>query len=89
MPNPPFAKRGVAEKAPWRSLQSGVAGIYSLVQIFSDSSHFPSHLTPSSDPNSHFPRKALSAAPGLAPGELGTRQKNWQGLKGIPGKGID
>ena len=27
---PPFANPGVAEKAPWLSLQSGVAGVYSL-----------------------------------------------------------
>ena len=31
-------------------------------------------LTPSSETNSHFARKALSATPGLAPGGLGTRQ---------------
>ena len=27
VPNPPFANPGVAEKAPWRSLQGGVAGV--------------------------------------------------------------
>ena len=77
VPNPPFANPGVAEKAPWRSLQSGVAGVYSLLEIPTDSYHFPSHLTPSSDPNSHFTRKALSSTPGLAPGGLGTRQSHW------------
>ena len=57
--NPPFANPGVAEKTPRRSLQSGVAGIYSPLESPTDSHHFPSHLTPSSDPNSHFARKAL------------------------------
>ena len=70
--NPPFANPGVAEKAPLQSLQS--CGVYSLLEIPTDSYHFPSHLTPLSDPNSHFARKALSATPGLAPGGLGTRQ---------------
>ena len=50
---PPFANPGEAEKAPWRSLQSGVAGVYSLLEIFTDSYHFPSQLTPSSEPSSH------------------------------------
>ena len=75
VPNPPFANPGVAEKAPWRSLQSGVAGVHSLLEIPTDSCHFPSHLTPSSYPNGHFAGKALSATSGLAPGGLGTRQK--------------
>ena len=70
MPNPPFANRRVTEKAPWRSLQSGVAGVYSLLEIPTDSCHFPSHLTPSSDPNSHFAQKALWATPGWTPGGL-------------------
>ena len=72
--NPRFANPGVAEKAPWRSLQSGVAGVYSLLEIPTDSCHFPSHLTSSSDPNTHCARKALSATPGLARGGLGTCQ---------------
>ena len=74
VPNPPFADPGVAEKAPSRSLQSGVTVVYSLLEIPTDSYHFPSHLTPSSDPNRHFARKVLSATLGLAPGGLGTRQ---------------
>ena len=76
VPNHPFAYPGVAEKAPWRSLQSGVAGVYSLLEKKNptDSYHFPSHSTPSSDPNSNFARKALSATSGLAPGGLSTRQ---------------
>ena len=69
-----FANPGAAEKAPWRSLQSGVARVYSLLEIPADSYPAQSRLTPSSDPNSHFARKALSATPGLAPGGLGTRQ---------------
>ena len=32
VPNPPFANPREAEKAPWRSLQSGVAGVYSLFE---------------------------------------------------------
>ena len=63
VPNPPFANPGVAEKAPCQSLQGGVAGVYSLLEIPTDSYHFPSHLTPSSDPNSHFARKALFSYP--------------------------
>ena len=39
VPNPPFANPGVAEKAPWQSLQSGVAGVYSLLEIPTDSYH--------------------------------------------------
>ena len=38
VPNPPFANPG---KAPWRSLQSGVAGVYSLLEIPTDSYHVP------------------------------------------------
>ena len=74
VPNPPFANPRVAEKARWQSLQSGVAGVYSLLEIPADSYRFLSHLTPSSDPNHHLARKALSATPGLAPGGLDTRQ---------------
>ena len=48
--NPPFANPGVAEKAPWRSLQGGVAGVYSLLEIPMDSYPFPSNLTPLSRP---------------------------------------
>ena len=47
VPNPRFANPRIAEKAPWQSLQSGVAGVYSLLEIPTDSYHFPSHLTPS------------------------------------------
>ena len=32
MPNLSFANPGVAEKAPWRSLQSCVAGVHSLLE---------------------------------------------------------
>ena len=39
VPNPRFANPGVAEKAPWRSLQSGVAGVHSLLEIPTDSYH--------------------------------------------------
>ena len=49
---------------------------------------FPSHLTPLSDPNSHFARKALSATPGLAPGGLGTRRLFGETLKGLYLKGL-
>ena len=61
VPNPPFPNPGVAEKAPWRSLQSGVAGVYSLLEIPTASSHFPSHLTPSFDPDRHFARSPGNA----------------------------
>ena len=44
VPNPQFANPRVAEKAPWRSLRSGVAGVYSLLEIPTDSHDFPSHL---------------------------------------------
>ena len=33
VPNPPFANPGVAEKAPWWSLQSGVAAYRKSLQI--------------------------------------------------------
>ena len=68
VPNPPFANPRVAEKAPWRSLQSGVAGVHNILEIPADSYQFRSHMTPSSDPNCHFARKALSATLGLAQG---------------------
>ena len=41
VPNPPGANARVAERASWRSSQSGVAGVRSLVEIPSDSYHFP------------------------------------------------
>ena len=76
VPNPPFANPRVAEKGPWRSLQSGVAEVYSVLEIPTDSYHLHAHLTPLSDTNSHFARKALSATPGLAPGGSGARRRN-------------
>ena len=51
---PPFANPGVAEKAPLAvSAEWCGIGVYSLLEIPTDSYHFPSHVTPSSDPNSH------------------------------------
>ena len=76
--NPPFANPGVAEKAPWRSLQR-CGRVYTLLEIPTDCHDFPSHWTPSSDPNSRFARKALSATEGLAPGGLSTRQVSGSG----------
>ena len=53
VPNPPFANPVVAEKAPWWFLQSGVAGVDTLLELPTDSYHFPTQLTPSSEPSSH------------------------------------
>ena len=50
VPNPPFANPGVAEKAPWQSLQSGVAGVYSLLEIPPESYRIAPHSWPQSDP---------------------------------------
>ena len=66
---------GCLNPPPFANPRVVVAGVYSLLEIPTDSYHFPSHLTPLSDPNSHFARKALSATPGLAPRGLGTRQE--------------
>ena len=42
VPNPPVANPGVAEKAPWWSSQTPlVAGVCSLLEIPTDSCHFP------------------------------------------------
>ena len=51
VPNLPGVNPGVAERAPWRSLQGGVAGVCSLLDTQTDSYASLSPLTPLSDPN--------------------------------------
>ena len=43
MPNPAAANPGVAERAPWQSTKCGVAGVSSLLEMPTDSCHFPCH----------------------------------------------
>ena len=74
MPNPRVANPRVAERAPWRSTKRGVAGVCSLLEMPTDSCHFPcTSDTPVRLQNS-LAWKALSASRGLARGGLGTRQ---------------
>ena len=73
---PPLLNPGLVALSAVSALQqSGVERVYSLLEIPTDSYHFPSHLTHTSDPNSHFARKAPSATPGSATAGVGTRQR--------------
>ena len=74
MPNPRVANPRVAERAPWRSTKRGVAGVCSLLQMPTDSCHFPCTSDTLVRPQNSLARKALSATRGLARGGLGTRQ---------------
>ena len=75
VPNPPLANPRVAERAPWRSTKRGVTGVSCLLEIPTDSCHFPCSDT-LVRPQYSLAWKALSATRGLARGGLGTRQFN-------------
>ena len=77
VPNPPFA-----EKASWQSLQSGVAGVYSLLEIPTDSYHFPSQLTPSSEPSSH-PHDGDFSYPRVGKGRVRHSPANQSGVQQV------
>ena len=68
VPNPPFANSGVAERAPCRSMKRGVAGVSSLLDMPTDSCHFPCTSWHLVRPQYSLARKALSATRGLARG---------------------
>ena len=74
MPNPRVAEPRVVERAPWRSTKRGVAGVCSLLEMPTDSCHFPCTSDTPVRPQNSLTRKALSATRGLASGGLGTRQ---------------
>ena len=74
MPNPPFANPGVAERASWRSTKRGVAGVRSILEMPTDSCHFPCASDTLVRPQHSLAQKALSATRGLARGGLGTHQ---------------
>ena len=76
MPNPRVANPRVAERAPWRSTKRGVAGVCSLLEMPTDSCHFPCTSYTPVRPQNSLTRKALSATRGLARGGLGTRQSD-------------
>ena len=73
MPNPPLANPRVAERAFWRSSQSGVAG--GQQPIGNPYRFLPFLLHTWQHPLDPLVGKALSATRGLAPGGLGTRQR--------------
>ena len=72
VPNPPVANRGVAERAPWRSTKRGVAGVSNLLEMPTDSCHFPCTSDTLIRPQKSLAQKALSTTKGLARGRLGT-----------------
>ena len=66
MPNPRVANPRVAERAPWRSTKRGVAGVRSLLEMPTDSCHFPCTSDIPVRAQNSLARKALSATRGLA-----------------------
>ena len=58
VPNPPVANPGVAERAPWRSTKRGVAAVSSLLEMPTDSRHFPCTSNTLVRPQCSLARKA-------------------------------
>ena len=58
---PPVANPGVAERAPWRPTKRGVAGVSSLLEMPTDSCHFPCTSNTLVRTQYSVARKALSA----------------------------
>ena len=62
----PLLTLGVAQRAPWRSTKCGVAGVSGLLEMPTDSYHFPCTSDTLVRPQHTLARKALSATRGLA-----------------------